>query len=518
MNLRCHFQFWFLVFVLVCVSASRAPAAASEDSNILRLHWLGLNQINTDTNSVQFMKVWELPQSKTLVSQTLDKLSRWPGHGATNETSARLRPLLDDLISSEFYLEIPKANNPPSSILHSPLLLALRLPADRIHVWQANLAALGRPEQITISHRDSWTLVGFGLDKEISQTKFATKRFGPDRGGSTNFWLEADVNPSILTALLSSLSAGGAGRGEADVFSTFNFQLSTFNHVHLTATGENGNVRTHATIDLARPLTAPLPAWEIPTNLIHAPLTSFTAARGFAEWLSALPAWQKLQFIVPPDQAFIWAQVQAGGPFVTYFAAPLPGASIQLAHLAGYLVPKADPWLATNGQSSFQWQTNTSTLLWNDAFLVTPSLKSIRLNQHDYVLGGLIPFRAGNPNPMPHEMLQAVLDTPGLMYYQTELTGDRIEDDLFIGQALRLTFHRPQMPAKAAGTLWLKNLEPLLAGSTTGVTQTGPQQLTFTRTSSIGLTALELHLLADWLESPQFPRGLHTFLAPPDAN
>jgi hypothetical protein len=511
------------VFVLfVSLFQVCSAFAAAEPVVAVRIHCLGLNQISADTNAAQFMKIWQLPETRALVAQTLDKLSRWSGHGATNEASARLRPLLDDLISSEFYLEIPKANNPSSSLLHSPLLLALRLPTDRAHVWQANLAALGRPEQITISHRDGWTLVGFGLDKEISQTKFATKRFGPDRGGSSNFWLEADVNPSILTALLSSLSAGigqsGTVRGEVGSPFTMLHLPSSLAEVHLTATGDHGNVRTRATLDLARPLTAPLPTWEIPTNLIHAPLTSFTAARGFAEWLSALPAWQKLQFIVPPDQAFIWAQVQAGGPFVTYFAAPLPGASIQLAHLAGYLVPKADPWLATNGQSSFQWQTNTSTLLWNDAFLVTPSLKSIRLNQHDYVLGGLIPFSAGNPNPMPHEMLQAVLDTPGLMYYQTELTGDRIEDDLFIGQALRLTFHRPQMPAKAAGTLWLKNLEPLLAGSTTGVTQTGPQQLTFTRTSSIGLTALELHLLADWLESPQFPRGLHTFLAPPDAN
>jgi hypothetical protein len=46
--------------------------------------------------------------------------------------------------------------------------------------------------------------------------------------------------------------------------------------------------------------------------------------------------------------------------------------------------------------------------------------------------------------------------------------------------------------------------------------RTGPAQLDFTRQSTVGFNALELHLLADWLESPQFPHGLHTFLAPPD--
>jgi len=40
--------------------------------------------------------------------------------------------------------------------------------------------------------------------------------------------------------------------------------------------------------------------------------------------------------------------------------------------------------------------------------------------------------------------------------------------------------------------------------------------LTFARKSTLGFTALELHLLADWLESPRFPHGLHTFPAPPD--
>jgi hypothetical protein len=36
------------------------------------------------------------------------------------------------------------------------------------------------------------------------------------------------------------------------------------------------------------------------------------------------------------------------------------------------------------------------------------------------------------------------------------------------------------------------------------------------RDATVGLNAFELHLLADWLESPQFPLGLHTFLAPAD--
>ena len=54
---------------------------------------------------------------------------------------------------------------------------------------------------------------------------------------------------------------------------------------------------------------------------------------------------------------------------------------------------------------------------------------------------------------------------------------------------------------------WLKAVAPKLGNCATAVTQTGPDQLSFVRRSTVGFTAVELHALADWLESPQFPRG-----------
>jgi len=137
------------------------------------------------------------------------------------------------------------------------------------------------------------------------------------------------------------------------------------------------------------------------------------------------------------------------------------------------------------------------------------------VNQQDYALGGLAPLAVGGSDP-PAEILRAIFGATNLVYCQFEQTGARIEDDLFNIQLFRLVFHKPQLPAAAAATLWLKNGGPMLGGSATCVTQTGAERLTFTRKSTIGFTALELHLLGDWLESPQFPHGLHTVNAPPD--
>ena len=46
---------------------------------------------------------------------------------------------------------------------------------------------------------------------------------------------------------------------------------------------------------------------------------------------------------------------------------------------------------------------------------------------------------------------------------------------------------------------------PALGSSVTEVTQTAPNELTFKRTASAGLTAIELRAFADWLEAPKFP-------------
>ena len=565
--------------LLVSGLTGRPLSAAPATETLARVHWLGLNQISADTNSARFMSVWRLPQTAALVAQTLDKFSRCPGHGATNAASAMLRPLLDDLVSSEFYLEISAPTNSLARRSDLPrrsetktgaetaqpsFTLALRLPADRARLWQTNLAdALenltgvhplpagngwvlspsNAPARIELSRAGEWTLLGVGSETHDLLSEFSARIARAHASSGVSFWLEADLDPSAIL----SLSAAGGGEGQtprprerervaegrvrvegqtpfdAGEVASFNSQLlgaakhsedgSTLNHFHLTATGEAGNVLTRATLNVSRPLESPLPPWEFPTNYIRQPLMSFTAVRGLASWLAASPVWQKLQLAPPPDQAFVWARMDI--PIQTYFAAPLPAASNQLSQLAARLVQNANPWLATNGQGFFQWQTNPPGLVWNGAFLLSPFLKPVIVNQRDYALGGLAAFVEGNPNPLPAESLRAIFGTPNLVYFQSEQTGVRIDADLFITQSFRVIFHKSQLPADAAATLWLKKVEPLMGDSTTLVTQSGPEQLRFTRTSTIGLTALEMHLLADWLESPRFPYGLHTFSAPP---
>ncbi len=495
-------------------TALPSPAASLTEAPV-RMHWLGLNQIGTATNSAQFLKVWRLPQTGALVAQTLDKISRLPCRGATNTASALLRPLLDDLVSSEFYLEVdalPKSQLPE---LESQIFLAIHLPTERARLWQTNLAAALVawtgiqpvtkdngwlfPRQLApveFARVGEWTLVGLGNNPSISESAFAARIAHRPTASVNGLWLESDLNFETSSNWLApSLSAVSS-------------ELSILNSIHIELSGTPDGVLTRATVNLARPLEEPLPSWDIPTNLIHPPLTSFTAVRGISSWLAASPVWQKTRLDLPPDQAFFWAQ--EGVPFLTCLAAPLPGASNQLAQLSVRLIKEANPWLATNGEGHFEWRTNPPAIVWNGAFLLSPYLEPVSINQRDYLFGGLTPPAPDESNPAPAEILRPLLDSSNLVYYQSEQTGQRVEDGQFINQLIRVVFHKPQIPGESAAGLWLKAIEPLLGDSTTILSRTGPKQLVFTRQSTTGLTALELHLLAEWLESPQFPHGLHS--------
>jgi hypothetical protein len=85
-----------------------------------------------------------------------------------------------------------------------------------------------------------------------------------------------------------------------------------------------------------------------------------------------------------------------------------------------------------------------------------------------------------------------------------------------MGQFIRFVSGMAQLPSDSAGVLWLKAIQGKLGDSVSRIHLTAPNQLLLTRSSSVGLTAIELHLLVDWLESPDFPCGIHTLLAEPE--
>jgi hypothetical protein len=510
-------------------SAPLTPTPLSPDT-ILRVHWLGKNDLGIRASAYYFMRIWELPQSAQLETQTLARLATAPGRlllgekGVTNQTGAWLYPLLGDAVWNESYLEIRQAPHQPAEFV-----LAIQLDAPHQQLWQTNLAAAvesltgartmaapaggfgwslekpGSPAHLALTRVGPWTMVSAGpaagdLLNEV--TVRIQRDHTPCVAQAPDDWLEADADLPRLAALLPQ---------------DWNLPAD-LPKISLAVTGDGGHVLTHAGLSFSRPLPLELQPWAIPTNLIHPPLVAFTAVRGLAPWLASSNLWGALQIGPPPDQVCSWAL--PAGLFQTYFAAPLPDAAGQVRALAAHLLTDANPWLAAHGYVGFDSDQQSNGVTWGSSPSILPFIKSVAADGKGGVAyAGLIPETNPDANaqtnlfyyhPSFDELLQTLSDGTNLVYYQWELTGDRLQSCLFIGQFLSVITHRPPLPLDCPASVWLKIIMPRLGNCTTAITLTDTNRLSFSRTSTLGFTAAELNLLAAWIESPQFPCGLYS--------
>jgi hypothetical protein len=542
-----------------------------------------MKQLAVQTNAASLIRLWSLPETARLEKQTLDKLalaligatvleSNYEAlasgrlspdaanqvPGVTNQPSTghaqsplealisdikhqlstnSFRPLLDDLVNEESYLEARQATNQPGA-----LALAIRLDAGRAALWQTNLATLVqsfsgiRPAPTTngwamqirppasatqkaesktsycvqLTRAGEWTVLALApsaaskqlstLNPQLStglRLDPTTRRLQSVPGGpATGLWLEVNADPERVA---SALSLG-------------NHLPSDLPALTLSVNGDGRNVLISAWLSFRRPLPLELEPWNIPTNLVHDPLDSFTAIRGIRPWLSSLKAWNHLQVGAPPNQLFFWAQ-PGTIPFMSYCAAPLLDASNRVWGLSERLLRECNPWITNNTVGRLEWSTTYNGLGWLGVPYMIAFLSSTTDSASGFAFGGLFAHPFTN-RPPPDLLFQQVTAHTNLVYYDWEWTGQRVDEWLHIGQLLRLLFGKANLPSDSASMAWLNASKTNLANCVTGVAETGPAQLAFTRISTVGLTALEMHLLADWLESPQFPRGLNTFIGP----
>ena len=199
---------------------------------------------------------------------------------------------------------------------------------------------------------------------------------------------------------------------------------------------------------------------------------------------------------------------------MTFFSAPVQDATNRVARISEQVMGKNGSLFATNDSFSFEKSSDANGLAWTGNPFLEPHLQSVKTPEGEFAFVGLFPNRPSSRLPLPPDLLKEITGRTNLVYYDWELTGPRIESLLYIGQFFRFVSHKAQLPPSATLT-WLNNATTNLANCVTEIAQTKPEQLSLVRQSSCGFSALELHALGDWLESPQFPQGLYTLLTPP---
>jgi hypothetical protein len=173
----------------------------------------------------------------------------------------------------------------------------------------------------------------------------------------------------------------------------------------------------------------------------------------------------------------------------------------------------ANPVLAANQNGKFGWAQDQNGITAQGIPFLSPFFRAYASNDVEVAFGGTLP---SSPvlGPLPGNTLQIISDSTNLVYLDWETTGQQFVPWLYLGQLLRVVSLKSQIPSDSAMNAWAKAAGSKLGRCDTMITRTGPAKLHFLRKSTVGFTGLELQILADWLASPQFPRGLHTFLVP----
>jgi len=508
-------KFLTFLFRAAMMAAVVTQASPPAPDLMARIHFAGAGQISADTNAVAFTNLWCSPEAQALREQTLNKLSRAPYNwfkskilSGTNDEAGQLRPLLDDLLGAEWFLQVRDTTN------GSPeFALAIRLNAVRAQLWQTNLGNVLEtwtamsvqkiqngwelkkhlpPNLIRFVRIGDWVVFGWGQDKlllndELVRRVLAEKRPAP---AEKNNWLTADLDWPRLARWFPSLSA-------VDLPET-----------RWQAVGRSGNLHLDGRLIFPQPLAMTLEKWRMPTNTIHQPFISFTAARGIAPWLEKQNWAQPYEVSPAPNQMFIWALAQM--PLQTFAAVPVPDGKKALKELEQKLSAH------TNWQSHFMMPVTmvmtNDQISWRGMPFIVPNLRVLHEPTGDFLFAGVFP-NSPKSRPLPPELFTQ-LDRTNLVYYDWEITGERLKLLPQLTQlALMVTRHR-QLDAQSAAAKWLDRVGPTLGNTVTEVTQTAPDELTFMRKAPGGLTAVELTALANWLEATNFP-GCDLRLPPP---
>ena len=131
-----------LGFGQAAAAANDAPFDADREM-IARFHFVGSARIAADPNAASLNAMGGSPESRGLREETLRKLALAPYHflqdhaAGTNDFAPLIRPLLDDLLRAESFIEVRGPTNEVPE-----LLLAVRLEKDRADLWRSNLTEI----------------------------------------------------------------------------------------------------------------------------------------------------------------------------------------------------------------------------------------------------------------------------------------------------------------------------------------------------------------------------------------
>lgn len=491
----------------------RPLGKANTGTGLLYRHqFAGTAALAKSSNGTKLKEILALPETKGLQDYALPMLAKAPREfwlkklpANTPDVSALARPLLDDLLAAESWMEIRGPNQRLEGVL------AIQLNDERARLWNTNLWQWLRAWQLgTPAAAQVDGFAGWELKKHDSPNLIQCVRAGQ--------WLLVGVGTDKLTLLPALLQqVRKAGRPAAALAGDKLFELEAdpprlanwfpvfaknpLPPTLLTVFGRGENLRTEAKFRFSAPLPWKFEPWRLATNMIQDPIISFTVGQGIAPLLGQIEGMPELGLKQMPNQFCTWAQ--AGTPWQTFVTMPVANASNFIQKLAP-AVPKIVQQHLGNTTGEILWASNRAELRWQGLPFVTPSLRALHTNSGDFLFFSMFP-RAPKTNPPPSELFAQMAGRNNLVYYDWEITQERLHELRQLGTLLSIAKSWPEALSTSPTRVWLTKVGPMLGNTITEATLTAPNELTLVRKSHLGLTGFELVYLTRWLESPAFP-------------
>ena len=478
--------------------------AVKGDDLILRAHFIGSERLLKDDNAPQLTAVWKLKSSAELRNRALDRFAGLPFLWLSNALpkdaspqSALLRPLLEDALSNESFVEWRS----------SAFTLAAKVSDARARDWDTNLRRavvnwnLGNPTTLERAGTSAW---------ELRKTGVTAIRFTRADG-----WVSVTVGPSAgngesnaLTKLkqLTAKPSGAWLEGDANL-AQWKGRLSVLDGfsnlpaAHFSFSNRADFVRTFVQLDFPKAHQWKTEPWIIPTNIIWDPLMDFTVARGISRVLDEWPFFHNLGWKPTPSQFCGWGVRDL--PFQLNYAFPARNVSGHLKNIEKNLGKE----IAKIGGPGFQVtlvpETNYSSLSWVGLPLAVPTISPVVSNNIEFALINFFPLTHLRDQP-PKELFEQI-NRNDLVVYDWESTQYRMITWRQVYQLGEIATHRSLSPTNALDQRWQTDVMPLVRDCITEAHVSSPNQMTLVRKSSTGLSSFELVTLSRWIESTDFP-------------
>lgn len=492
-----------------------AGGKSSYTGPLLRWHFAGQDAIARATNAAKFKEIAAMPATEALRGQMATNFARatlklWSKDlpaGAADPT-AFLAPLLRDLLTREAYVEM---RGPIGSV---ETTVAVELPPERAAIWSTNLWQLmavwklGQPEAVSIEGVNGWQLKKSSapnLFQFFRSGKWVVLGLGKDKLTLSPALLQqaAKSQRPVAPLMGSFLEASAdlpAWRAWVPLLKQFPMPPADLKWL-----GRGESLRTEVRLHFPGRIPWKFQPWQIPTNMIFEPLTSFTAAQSVDQWLGRMDGVRSLGLSKLPTQMYAWSISNEIARVNTAFLIDDPTNALR------QIAPTLPKWVNTrldNPLGQFVYVSNRSEIVWSGIPFILPYAKaSIGPRGARYITGGMF------PNPprgylAPPELYGQVEGRTNLLYYDWELSDQRIDHAKQLYSLLSIATMRKLPDTNSAAQTWMFAVAPNLGNTITEVTQIAPQEVLLVRKSHAGFTGFELATISAWLDSSDFPNSI----------